>query len=315
MDSLQGLRVFCAVVEGGSFAGAAAKLKLSRAMVSKHVMQLEDRLQTRLINRTTRSLSLTEAGAAFHERAVQILADLEAAEQSARSSTSEPRGTLRVNAPTSFATFHVATYIAEFLALYPELNIDISLSDRYVDPIEEGYDLTIRITAKLPESSLIARPLAPCRMVVCGSPAYFSAHGDPKTPDDLARHNCLSYSMSAMEDRWDFVSPRGRRYVVRVGGRVRSNSGDLLRAAIVGGSGIMLIPTFIVGEDLKSGRLKAVLTEYQTTARTIYAVYPSRKHLSAKVRALVEFLEKKYGPTPYWDDWLEAYAPSAAGAK
>lgn len=314
MDSLQGLRVYCAVVEGGSFAAAAAKLKLSRAMVSKHVMQLEDRLQTRLLHRTTRSLSLTEAGAEFHERASQILADLEAAEQLARSSTSEPRGTLRINAPTTFATAHIATHIAEFLALYPELNVDISLSDRFVDPIEEGYDLTIRITTKLPESTLIARSLAPCKMVVCASPAYFAANGEPGTPDDLARHNCLSYSMSAMEDKWDFVGPYGRRYVVTVGGRVRSNSGDLLRSAIVGGSGVMLLPSFIVGEDLKAGRLKAVLMDYHAAERTIYAVYPSRKHLSAKVRALVDFLETKYGNKPYWDDWLDAYAPAAVSS-
>jgi len=313
MDSLQGLRVYCAVVDCGSFADAAARLKLSRAMVSKHVMQLEDRLQTRLLNRTTRSLSLTEAGAKFHERASQILADLDAAEQIARSSTSEPRGTLRINAPTAFATAHIATHIAEFLALYPELSVDISLSDRFVDPIEEGYDLTIRITTKLPESTLIARRLASCRMVVCASPAYFAANGEPKTPDDLLRHNCLSYSMSAMEDKWDFVGPRGRRYAVTVDGRVRSNSGDLLRTAIVGGSGVMLLPSFIVGKDLKEGRLKAVLMDYQAVERTIYAVYPSRKHLSAKVRALVEFLETKYGPTPYWDNWLDGY-PSAAAS-
>ncbi|MBI4291731.1 MAG: LysR family transcriptional regulator [Betaproteobacteria bacterium] len=314
MDSLQGIRVYCAVVEGGSFAAAAAKLKLSRAMVSKHVMQLEDRLQTRLLHRTTRSLSLTEAGAEFHERASQILADLEAAEQLARSSTSEPRGTLRINAPTSFATAHIATHIAEFLALYPELNVDISLSDRFVDPIEEGYDLTIRITTKLPESTLIARSLAPCKMVVCASPAYFAANGEPESPDDLAQHNCLSYSMSAMEDKWDFVGPYGRRYVVTVAGRVRSNSGDLLRSAIVGGSGVMLLPSFIVGEDLKAGRLKAVLMGYRAAERTIYAVYPSRKHLSAKVRALVEFLETKYGAKPYWDDWLDAYRPAAVSS-
>jgi DNA-binding transcriptional LysR family regulator len=310
MDSLQGIKVYCAVVEGGSFAAAAAKLKISRAMVSKHVMQLEDRLQTRLLHRTTRSLSLTEAGAEFHERASQVLADLEAAEQLARSSTSEPRGTLRINAPTTFATKHIATHIAEFLTLYPELNVDISLSDRFVDPIEEGYDLTIRITTKLPESTLIARALAPCKMVVCASPAYFAANGEPQTPDDLARHNCLSYSMSAMEDKWDFVGPYGRRYVVTVAGRVRSNSGDLLRTAIVSGSGVMLLPSFIVGEDIKAGRLKAVLLNYQAVERTIYAVYPSRKHLSAKVRALVEFLETKYGKKPYWDGWLDAYAPA-----
>ena len=185
MDSLQGLRVYCAVVEGGSFAAAATKLKLSRAMVSKHVMHLEDWLQTRLLNRTTRSLSLTEAGAEFHERASQILADLDAAEQRARSSTLEPRGTLRINAPTSFATGHIATHMAEFLALYPEVSVDISLSDRFVDPIEEGYDLTIRITTKLPESTLIARRLASCKMVVCASPEYLAVHGEPQAPDDL----------------------------------------------------------------------------------------------------------------------------------
>ena len=314
MDSLIGIRVFCAVVESGSFTEASAKIGLSRAMVTKHVMHLEERLQARLLNRTTRTLNVTEAGAAYYERASQILADLGSAEQEVRSNTVGPRGMLRVNAPGAFATCHLATHIPEFLERYPEIRIDISLNDRVVDPIEEGYDLTIRITTDLPESTLIARRLAPCRFVVCGSPAYFAAHGEPRTPDDLAMHNCLAYTMTSRRNHWDFVCSSGTRHSVKVEGRVRSNSGDMLRATAISGSGIALMPTFIIGEDLRAGRLQAVLMDYRPLERTVYAVYPSRRHLSAKVRAPVEFLEKKYGPAPYWDDWLKDYSQPALSA-
>lgn len=309
MDALIGIRVFCAVVESGSFAGASAKVGLSRAMATKHVMHLEEGLQARLLNRTTRTLSVTEAGAAYYIRASQILADLESAAQEVRSNAVEPRGTLRVNAPAAFATCHIAPHIPEFLDRYPAIGIDITLNDRFVDPIEEGYDLTIRITTDLPESTLIARRLAPCRFVVCGSPAYFSAHGEPRTPDDLVMHNCLAYSMTSRRNQWDFVCSQGTKHAVKVAGRVRSNSGDMLRATAISGSGIALMPTFIIGEDLQAGRLRAVLMDYRPLERTIYAVYPSRRHLSAKVRALVEFLEKKYGSAPYWDDWLTQQSP------
>ena len=305
MDTIASLRTFCAVVEGGSFAAAAGRLGLSRAMVSKHVLQLEDHIQACLLNRSTRNLSLTESGAKFHERATQILADLEDAERETRSDSAEPRGTLKVNAPHTFATAHIAPLVSELLAVFPDLNLDITLSDRIVDPVEEGFDVSIRVTSQLPDSSLIARRLAPCRLVVCGTPEYFARHGEPLTPDDLKRHNCLGYTFSATDSAWEFVCSRGGKYVVRVSGRVTTNSGDMLRAVTLGGSGVMLMPTFIIGPDLEAGRLKAVLTDYRPLEHSIYAIYASRKNLSAKVRAFVQFFEQKFGPEPYWDNWLK----------
>ncbi len=306
MDSLTSMKVFCAVVDNGSFAAAAGKLQLSRAMVTKHVMHLENHLNIRLLNRTTRRLSLTEAGASYYDRCTQILTELEDAEAQARQASAEPRGTLRINAPYSFATAHIAPFLPEFLASHPDLKLDITLNDRFVDLVEEGFDVAIRVAAALPESSLVARKLAPCRMVVCGTPEYFQKHGEPGTPADLERHNCLSYSVSAAQGHWVFTSADGRRHSVKASGNVRANSGDTLRAATLSGIGVMLLPTFVVGQELSDGRLRAVLTDYQTQEWGVYAVYPSRRHLSAKVRAFVEFLAQKYGPKPYWDQWMEA---------
>jgi len=306
MDSLTSMKVFGTIVETGSFASAARRLKLSRAVVTKHVAALEDRLNVRLLERTTRKLSVTEAGARYYERCAQILADVEEAEREATQATIVPRGTLRVSAPHTFATRHIAPYLAEFRQRFPEVTLEMSLSDRFVDLLEEGFDLAIRIADGLPESSLVARRLAPCRFVVCGAPAYFERHGEPQVPDDLARHPCLGYTLSAREYSWVFTCPHDQRHVVSVTGPLRSNSGDLLRAAAVGGAGVMLLPTFNVGEDLEGGRLRPVLTDYRMQDYGIYAVYPSRKHLTAKVKAFIDFLAERYGAEPYWDEWLKA---------
>jgi DNA-binding transcriptional LysR family regulator len=314
MDSLTSMRVFCAVVDNGSFAAAAGKLRLSRAMVTKHVMHLENHLSIRLLNRTTRRLSLTEAGAGYYDRCTQILTEVEDAEAQARQSSAEPRGTLRLNAPYSFATAHVAPHLPEFLASHPDLKLDITLNDRFVDLIEEGFDVAVRVAAALPESSLVARKLASCRMVVCGTPEYFQKHGEPRTPSELERHNCLSYSLSATQGSWTFTCADGRKHSVRVSGNIQANSGDTLRAATLSGIGIMLLPTFIVGEQLASGQLRPILLDCQTQESTIYAVYASRRHLSAKVRAFVDFLGHKYGPEPYWDRWRETLGELPATA-
>jgi DNA-binding transcriptional LysR family regulator len=320
MDSLTSMKVFCAVVDNGSFAAAAGKLRLSRAMVTKHVMNLENHLSIRLLNRTTRRLSLTESGAGYYERCTQILNELEEAEAQARQASAEPRGTLRINAPYSFATAHVAPFLPEFLASHPDLKLDLTMNDRFVDLVEEGFDVAVRIAATLPESSLVARKLAPCRMVVCGSPAYFQRHGEPRTPAELERHNCLGYSFCASQGGWMFTSPDGRRHAVKANGTIRANSGDALRAAALRGIGVVLLPTFAVGRELEEGHLQAVLTDCQTAESAIYAVYPSRRHLSAKVRGFVDFLGRKYGPEPYWDQWLKSpreereTGPAFAGA-
>lgn len=314
MDSLTSMKVFAAVVESGSFTSAARRLKLSRAVVTKHVAALEDRLGVRLLERTTRKLSVTEGGGRYFERCVQILAVIEDAEREAAQATAVPRGTLRVSAPHTFATLHIAPHLSEFRRRYPEVELDINLSDRFVDLHEESFDLAIRIADDLQESSLIARRLAPCRFVVCGAPDYFKRRGEPRTPDDLAKHPCLGYTLSPREHRWVFACPRDERHVVNVSGPLRSNSGDLLRAAAVGGAGVMLLPTFYVGEDLERGRLKAVLTDYRVHEYGIYAIYPSRKHLTAKVKAFIDFLGDRYGAEPYWDEWLKALPPASKNA-
>ncbi len=311
MDSLTSMKVFGAVVEAGSFASAARRLRLSRAVVTKHVAALEDRLSVRLLERTTRKLSVTEAGGRYYERCAQILAEIEDAESEAARATVTPSGTLRISAPHTFASMHIAPHLAAFRRQYPEVELEITLSDRFVDLLEEGFDLAIRIADHLPESSLIARRLAVARFVVCGAPEYFKRHGEPQVPDDLTKHPCLGYTLSARESDWVFVCPQDQRHVVNVRGPLRSNSGELLRAAAVAGAGVMLLPTFYVGEDLELGRLKAVLTDYNVQEYGIYAVYPSRKHLTAKVKAFVDFLVARYGTEPYWDEWLKALpAPS-----
>jgi DNA-binding transcriptional LysR family regulator len=306
MDSLTSMRVFVAVVEVGSFVSAARRLKLSRAVVTKHVAALEDRLGVRLLERTTRKLSVTEGGGRYFERCVQILAVIEDAEREAAEATAVPRGTLRISAPHTFATLHIAPHLAEFRNRFPGVDLELILSDRFVDLLEEGFDLAIRIADGLQESSLIARRLAPCRFVVCGAPDYFRDHGEPQTPDDLAQHPCLGYTLSPRERQWVFACPQEQRHVVNVRGPLRSNSGDLLRAAAVGGAGVMLLPTFYVGDDLERGRLKAVLSQYRVREYGIYALYPSRKHLTAKVKAFIDFLAERYGTDPYWDEWLKA---------
>ncbi len=315
MDYLTSLRVFKAVADAGSFVAAAATLRFSRAAVTKHVTHLEDRLGTRLLQRTTRRVALTEAGARFHERCTHVLADLEEAERDATQVNVEPRGTLRVNLPYAFGTAHVAPLLAEFHRTCPSLRLELWLNDRFVDLIEEGFDLAIRISEALPPSSLVARKLANCRFVVCGAPSYFAQHGEPRGPNELRAHACLGYALSSPLDHdWSFVCPESRRHVVHVDGTLRSNSVDLLRAAAVAGAGVAVLPSFVVGEDLKGGRLRAVLTEYALPEYGVFAVYPSRKHLPAKVRAFAEFLADKYGPAPYWDEWLRALPPPTKDA-
>lgn len=300
MDTWQSMRVFAAVVEAGSFVAAAERLSLSPAMVTKHVRHLEDHLGVRLLHRTTRRLSLTEIGASYHGRCLAALESLAEADQAAMHLHVVPRGTLRVNAALSFGVRHLAPALAEYLAAFPEVRIDLTLNDRLVDLVEEGYDLAIRIGA-LAESRLIARRLAPVRLVVCGAPSYFQRHGIPKRPEDLVSHQCLGYSYWATEGRWRFPKAAGEGREVAVSGRLRANNGDVLRAAALSGLGIILQPTFLVGEDLKAKRLTAVLQDYPLAPLSLYAVYASRRHVPAKLRSFIDFAAARFGPEPPWD--------------
>jgi DNA-binding transcriptional LysR family regulator len=309
MDRLTSMEVFSRVVDAESFSEAARQLGMSRAMVSKHVLSLEDRLGARLLNRTTRRLSLTEVGAAYHERCKRIVSDAQEAEDAAGRLHAEPRGRLKVNAPMAFGIRHLAPAIPEFLERYPEVEIEMSMTDRFVDLIEEGYDVAVRI-GRLAESSLIARRIAPIRNAVCGTPQYFEAHGTPKTPDDLVDHRCLIYTYPMPHEVWRFTGA-DRDYAVPVTGNFRVNNGDALRAAALRGLGIAILPTFIVGGDLRSGALRAVLTEFRSPDAAVYAVYPHSRHLSTKVRSFVDFLAARFGPSPYWENAADGTDASA----
>jgi len=293
MDRLQAMTVFAKVVEQGSFARAADRLSISASACSRLVAELEAHLDTRLLNRTTRRLSLTESGQGFYERCVQLLADLDDAERAATESAASPRGTLRLTTSINFGVRHVSPAIGEFLVKYPAVKFDVSLSDRIVDLVEEGYDLAIRIGSAGGET-VVARKLGEARMVACASPAYLRAHGAPKTPEDLARHPCLTYEYMPARHVWPFRGKDGREHAVRVAGPLHSNNGDLLAAAAVAGVGIAYEPEFILGPDLKAGRLVPILTSYTAPLGPIYAVYPSRRYLSAKVRAFVDFLAPRF---------------------
>jgi DNA-binding transcriptional LysR family regulator len=301
MDKLVSMRVFTQVVETGSFVKAAGLLGISRAMATKHVMELENVLGARLLNRTTRRLSLTEAGTAYFQSCAQILAEIEDAEQVVSGLSAEPRGTLRINAPMSFGILHLAPAVVDFSKLYPDVHIDLTLNDRFVDLIEEGFDIAIRI-AQREESSLITRKLTVARIVVCGSPDYLAEHGAPQTPAALLDHRCLSYAYWASQKEWRFQGPDGP-HVVRIASHFQANNGDVIRLAVLRGLGLALLPTFIAGDDLKAGRLRIVLPEYQPPELAIHAVYPHRRHLSAKVRNFIDFLADRFAQPPYWDDW------------
>jgi DNA-binding transcriptional LysR family regulator len=257
------------------------------------VADLEAHLDARLLNRTTRRLSLTESGQAFFERCVQVLADLEEAEQAAVASAARPRGTLKLTCPISFGVRHVAPLVAAFAARHPELRFDVQLSDRFVDLVEEGFDLAIRI-GESPTQNLIARKLGETCLVPCAAPSYLREHGAPGSPADLAGHACLTYEYLPQRNTWRFRDQAGAEHAVRVAGPMHANNGEMLAAAAAEGIGIALEPDFIVAADLAAGRLVRILKDYAPTPTGIYAVYPSRRHLSAKVRAFVDFLAERF---------------------
>ncbi|MDP6343453.1 MAG: LysR family transcriptional regulator [Alphaproteobacteria bacterium] len=299
MEHLGEMAVFAKVVEHRSFTAAAGSLGMSKSAVSKQVSRLEDRLGARLLNRTTRKLSLTEVGEAFYERCARIVEEAAAAEEEVGNLAAAPRGRLRVNASMTFGTMHLGPAIADFLDSYPEIEIDMVLDDRFTDLVEEGFDVAVRI-ASLTDSSLIARRIAPSRAVICAAPGYLERHGRPERPEDLRRHNCFGYLYRASGPEWTLEGPDGPM-AVPVRGNLRANNGEVLREMAVAGAGIVASPSFIVGDALREGRLVELLTEYVPQTHAIYAVYPHRRHLMPKVRAFVDFLVERFGPEPYWD--------------
>lgn len=282
------MKMYVAVIDGGSFAAAAEKLDVSRAMVSKQIQKLEEHLGTRLMNRTTRRLSMTETGRAFYERSAQIVLDVDEAEQIAGQMTRTPQGVLRVTIPLSYGQHRLAGILGAYTQAYPLVALDIAMSDRKVDLIEEGFDVAVRIGI-LPESDLIARKLGVERSIACAAPAYLARHGTPRTPDALRGHACLGYSLTEGGADWRFDGPGGPK-AVPIAGPMKADNGDILRLAAVCGAGIAFQPGFIVDEDIAGGRLVRVLPDWHSAEMGVYAVYPSRKHLSAKVRTFVDFL-------------------------
>ncbi|MEJ2621847.1 MAG: LysR family transcriptional regulator [Candidatus Thiodiazotropha sp.] len=300
MESLSDIAVFIQVVRSGSFTAAAEKLGMSKSVVSKYVSRLEDRLGARLLNRTTRSLSLTEGGRSFYERSRNALDEIEEAELELSRLQDEPRGELRLCSPMSFGILHVAPMLPHFQERYPELNVDIVLDDRTTDLVDEGFDVAIRIGA-LPDSSLVARRLGPCNHVLCASPEYLARHGVPQSPEELANHPALTYRYQDSPMQWHLLGGDGVHHQVAINSRLQMNNSLALREALLKGAGVTLTPTFIVGPDIRAGRLRAILSDYNTLEISIYAVYPQRKHLSPKVRAFIDFISEQIQDPPYWE--------------
>jgi len=303
VDKLISMKVFEKVAKHNSFSAAAGDMGHSKAMVSKHIASLENSLDVLLFNRTTRRLSLTESGAAYLERVKNILADIEETELAVSTLSSEPRGTLKLTAPTSFGAFHLARAIGGYNQIFPQVQIEMFLTERLHDLAEDGLDLAIHV-GHLEDSSLIAKRLASTRMVVCGSPAYLEKYGLPKTPEDLVDHKCLIFSPRTPTNEWSFKKDN-KQFNVRVSGDIRSNIGDALRVASMQDSGLIQLPTYMTGLDIKAGRLQVVLEDYEPPELPINALYLHRKHLSAKVRTFVDYLYEILHPVPYWDEWTQ----------
>ena len=308
------MSIFARIVGAGSLSSAARELGLSPAVVSRRLAALETRLGVRLVNRTTRTLHLTDEGASYYESCVRILSEIDEADAAAASRHVEPQGVLKVAVPASFGHQHIAPLVPRFAARYPKIDLALSLSDRNVNLVAEGFDLAIRI-AELEDSSLAARKLAPNRRVICASPAYLAQHGKPREPADLLQHNCLVATWEhgfAMD--WDYRGPNGKRGSVRVRGHYACDNWEVLREWALAGLGVALKSTWDVRKHLEDGSLVPLLPGYTFgTDVGIYAVYPHRRHLPAKTRAFIEFLAESFGPEPYWDRPL-ARRPKAAAA-
>jgi DNA-binding transcriptional LysR family regulator len=300
MDRLHAMKVFTTVVEAGAFARAAEQLHLSTTATSRLVAELEKHLGSQLLQRTTRRLSLTETGRRYYERCRQILADVEEAESLAAAAETQVRGALRLGLPHSFGLGYVAPLLPAFCARHPALQLEVTFSDYLVDLVEEGIDLAVRIAHDL-DTKLVARPIAPVRLVACAAPEYLAAQGNPVAPLDLKTHRCLTYSYAADGDTWRFVRD-GRVDAVQVKGRLRANNGEMIRLAALAGLGIAVQPSFLVGADLRAGRLVRVFPDWESESATAYVVYLPSSRRSARVQAMYEYLRNAFRPgDPPWD--------------
>jgi DNA-binding transcriptional LysR family regulator len=302
MDRLSAMEMFAKVVAEKSFSGAARHLGVSKSVVSKAVAELEDRLGAQLLNRTTRQMSLTEVGQAYYERCTAILDSVDEVEQLVSAQAHTPKGLLRMTAPVTFSIAHLGGPVSGFLSDNPDVTLELALNDRVVDIVEEGFDLAIRISRRLRDSNLIAVRLCSSRSVCSASPAYLKKYGMPEHPRDLLQHQCLRYSNLGPAQEWTFNDPTSYQPIqVAVAGRIITNNGEVLREAAVGGEGITYGPSFILSADIKAGRLVPILKDYMAADFGIYAVYPPNRHMSAKVRRLVDHLKAVWGDAPEWE--------------
>jgi DNA-binding transcriptional LysR family regulator len=295
--------IFSQVVEEGSFSAAARRLGISKASVSREISALERQLGAQLLRRTTRQMSLTEVGGVFHERCRRVLEEAEAAELSVSRLQAVPRGVIRMAAPMSFGHLQLAPRLPGFLARYPNVKVEMDATDRVIDLVHEKMDLSVRIRRPR-EGSYVIRKLCPIRFLLCASPAYLEARGAPSEPGDVREHNCLGYH--APTETWPFSTGE----FVEARGTLSVDNGDALRQAALAGLGLVYLPTFVLGDDLRAGRLRALLTQHTHVQTSLYAVYPESRHLSPKVRAMLDWLVEELGPEPDWD----ADLPVARGA-
>jgi len=300
MDQLTAMRIFRRVVESGGFSAAADALDISHTVVSRQVRQLEEMLGAQLLNRTTRRFSLTEVGQLYYQRCIDIIDQVEDATRIVSHHQARPAGILRINAPMVFGTLEVPNWLPQFMQAYPELKVDLVCNDRFVDLISEEFDVGLRITRSLPDSTLVAKRLATSEMALVASPDYLKKHGMPREPADLLKHNYLAYSLALQTTELVFAGPDGVEQKVGLSGNVQANTGLIVCAAARAGMGMTASATFVVHEDLKRGDLVEVLPEYRLQSRDLYVLYPQNHHLAPKVRAFVNFLADYYA-TPRWE--------------
>lgn len=299
MDKLESMRAFVEVVNHSGFAAAGRQMGLSRSVVNKLVAQLESELDAQLLQRTTRRVSPTDTGRAYYERCVDILAEVSAAEQAVGQLQVEPKGTLRINAPMSFGTMYLAKAIAHFMQRYPDIQVQLTLNDRFIDLIEEGFDMTLRIAELTEGETLTTHAIAPISRIICAAPSYLETHGTPTDPAELRHHDCLKYGHFATKNYWQLTDRNGKQINVRLRCKGYANNGEVLREGAIAGVGIALLPTFIVSEALQSGQLVQILSDYCPSTLTAYLCYATNRHLSTKIQVLIAFLQDWF-QLPVW---------------
>ncbi len=304
MDRYENMNAFVRVVEAGSISAAADRMNVAKSVISRRLKELETHLGVELFHRTTRQMNLTDSGRAFYQQSVRILADILEAEHATSQFHGALKGNLKVALPLSFGLMHLGPAINDFLQAHPDIEFDLDFNDRHVDLLVEGFDLAIRI-ASLADSSLIARRLAPIQTVMCASPAYLERMGKPQVPHELIHHWCLVYNLISNFDNWDLYDTKQQLVRTKIVPYLKAGNGEFLRDAAVAGLGIVMLPTFIVYQEIASSALVPLLTEFHTAQLAAYAIYPQTRHLSQRVRAFVDFLVKRFEGLPYWDECLQ----------